>query len=313
MSKIKKESLFVVLFFFSLSYCVAIPPSFSHSTFVLTEKDIRPGQGNILKNDVREKILFFLRHFVSKQKSPCCHYQNPSSQERGDSFSYSERHTDNWSTLEKKLHLQGKESFHLIGFGSLLDPRSSRDFPTRKNPAIAFGVRRFFGFTPSSPERSSLGIPEAPYHHEQLRLSTRITKKESDLTNGVLLEIHLGKEMDALKKREKGYDLVKVPIIKITKNNRLSGEILYEIDEAYILAEPEKNALSRDIQTPKKPLSPHISYLYICLRGAQILSEQISKDTCFTQLFLETTFLEDGKTSLTEWIDISTQREDADF
>tara|TARA_A100000171_G_scaffold52398_1_gene70568 strand:- start:2201 stop:3166 length:966 start_codon:yes stop_codon:yes gene_type:complete len=304
----KKITSFFFLFhilFFSIN-----SELLSDDSLILLEKEIRPGAGKTFGKQARWKLLTEIQNLIHRFSSPCCRSLKKLQQNllQSDSFLSLERHTGNWESLEKKLKKEGEKSFYLLGFGSLLDPNSSSEFQTRREPAVAFGVKRFFGFNPRSPEKSPLGMPEAPHSHEQLRLTTRFTKDMKDMTNGVLFEINLETEMDSFRSREKGYDLVKVPILKIVKDEKTYEEI-YELDEAYILAEPE--GASPASEAPLHTLSPHISYLYVCLRGARILSEQFSDNLSFLNLFIETTYLSDEKTPISAWVryEIEKQRQ----
>lgn len=292
------SSFLVLLIFFDL------PPSpagwESPRRALLTQKDISPGAGQVLRNQSRIKLLKeicrALQEPLKVRLSPLTAYQN---RLKKTLCLPAQRHSGNWSSLEQTLLSRGQKSFYLLGFGSLLDPAFSQEFASREGLAVAFGVKRFFGFNPQRPETSPLGLPEAPNHHEVLRLTTRLTQNPQDMTNGVLLKINLGKEMEALRTREAGYDLVKVPILKLSQNLSQNHPI-EALDEAYILVEPpHPHKQERDLLPL---LAPHIAYLYICLRGAKTPLENTSEDLSFLKLFIETTYLSDAKTPISYWV-----------
>lgn len=273
-------------------------PVFLREDLPLQEYEIRPGAGKVLSTESRNRILHFIHEVIESSNLSKCF-----SEEFLDDFDISsfefKRYTGNWKGLEEELREEGEKTLLVLGFGSLLDSNLSREFHNRQEPALAFGVRRFFGFKHPSPEKSSLGIPEQPYDKEQLRLTTRLTMDSDDITNGVLLQIDLEKEMRDFRDREKGYDLVKVPIIKI--KNTKQGRPYYELGEAYILTEPEAEEFDQE-KNSLQSFSPHISYLYVCLRGAQDISQRWLKDKCFLDLFIKTTYLSDEKTPIKHWV-----------
>lgn len=271
---------------------------FLSENYSLQEYEIRPGAGRVLSTESRNKILHSIREVIESSTSSTCFSEELFENFDISSFQF-ERYTGNWEVLEEELRLEGKKTLLVLGFGSLLDSRLSRKFHNRQEPALAFGVRRFFGFKHPSPEKSSLGIPEQPYDKEQLRLTTRLTMDSSDITNGVLLQIDLDKEMEDFRDREKGYDLVKVPIIKIKKTKE--GIPYYELSEAYILTEPEEDEYEKRNDSLHS-FSPHMSYLYVCLRGARDVSQEWLKDKCFLDLFIKTTYLSDEKTPVEDWV-----------
>lgn len=308
MSFFKKNKIFFSMCFFLLLFVGkgSVIGLCKASQFNFRPNEILPGSGQHFKNITRDKVLCALQHFIKDAETCSCHRHRYvfEGMLSPTSYVYTERHTGDWSTLENKMRQQGQKSFQLLGFGSLMEASVSRSFPVRKTPAIAIGVRRFFGYALAAPEKSLLGVPEAPYTHELLRLSTRITGNKNDLTNGLLLDVHLGPEMDAFRARERGYDLVKVPIIKIVQKGGASPKRVYAYDEAYILTESKKKKGASQAGKAEMSdcLAPHLAYLYICLRGAKSLSESFFGDSCFAHIFLQTTFLADDKTPLSHWI-----------
>ncbi len=217
-----------------------------------------------------------------------------------------ERHTNSWQTLEDSLKEQQKTKFKLIGYGSLLDSASSQEFPQRGKPILAFGVRRFFGFLPEKPENSPLGMPDESQEKALLRLTVEYTGSYADKINGLLLTVNLGDEFEALRQREAGYDLIKVPVVRFDPNNSKK----MRIKEAYILA-LSKDTLQETTEAKPKhwpyvndPYTPHLSYLYVCLRGAMKLSQDAPKFAHFLSLFLESTYVknDEDKTNLRNWI-----------
>lgn len=298
MYKNKKKIILLFSFIFLSGSNLFSTQIFPKENFPLQEYEIRPGAGRVLSSESRNKILHSIREVIESSTSSTCF-----SQELLESFDISsfqfKRYTGNWGNLENELRGKGEKTLLILGFGSLLDSNLSNEFHNRQEPALAFGVRRFFGFKPPSPEKSTLGMPEQPYDKEQLRLTTRLTKSPSDITNGVLLQIDLDTEMEDFREREKGYDLVKVPILKI--KNTKEGSAYFEISEAFILTEPEEEDFDKE-NNSLHTFSPHMSYLYVCLRGARSVSETWLKDKCFLDLFIKTTYLSDEKTPVEDWV-----------
>lgn len=295
----KNNNKIMALLFFLISFGSQLFASdrVAEGAFSLPEEEVRPGAGRIHDKYTRDKLLKAIhdviesRNLLDKASNrPLDRIEVPSS--------HFKRYTGDWESFEKDIRHRGETTFHILGFGSLLDPNSSNEFSNRREPAIAFGVRRFFGFSHPAPETSALGIPCQPYDDEQLRLTTRVTQKLSDITNGVLLQIDLDSEMRDFRTREKGYDLVRVPILKLKSGHE--GRKQYELSMAYILTEPNKACGGLD--KTQEVLLPHLAYLYVCLRGAS----QISHD--FLDLFIQTTYLSDEKTPIGNWIDDVMQR-----
>lgn len=206
-----------------------------------------------------------------------------------------ERHEGDWSTLENSLMFEQKKSFKLIAYGSLIDPESSTEFSTKGDPVLAFGVKRDTSFLPPSPETSPLGIPPSPYEKDLLRFAVDYTGDYDNAINGLLLEVKIGEEFDALRVRERGYDLIKVPVVRFESKE---GFKMY-LEEAYILAHSVGNKENKMTYNPKE-FSPHMAYLYICLRGAMNLSKRMPKSTHALSVFLSTTYVGDKR--LGDWL-----------
>jgi hypothetical protein len=203
-----------------------------------------------------------------------------------------ERYEGDWSDLEQSLREVGKKSFKLIGYGSLIDPESSTEFSIKGDPVLAFGVRRDTSFFPPCPELSPLGMPPSPYEKDLLRFAVKYTGDYENAINGRLVEINLGQEFEDLRVRERGYDLIKVPVVRFESKEKFK----MHLEDAYILAQ------SQGDKENVRPLdfSPHMAYLYVCLRGAMHLSKSMPRSTHALSFFLLTTHVGDKK--LGDWL-----------
>lgn len=193
-----------------------------------------------------------------------------------------------WDALEDCLKKSGREGFYLFGFGSLMNKQTNYQ-PNINIPGVVFGVKRMYNLEHADPEDSVLGLPTLGYEHERLRLNVQLTKRPTDMVNGLLLKFAIGtKSYEDLKKREKLYRLVSVKVLLYS--SLFQRKPIFE--DAYILVgDKEKNALEGD---------PHIVYNSLVIDGCKELEDDGAPG--FLSLFLDTTYLSDGKTRVREWI-----------
>jgi len=200
-----------------------------------------------------------------------------------------------WQELEDRLNKQQDASFLLIGFGSLVH----KDFSYQPNvnvPGVVFGVKRIYNLKHPNPASTIMGLPAYEYEQEELRLNTILTNNQYDIANGLLLRFKVGTdEYEHLKKRECKYVLV--PTKVVLYESLLKGEPICV--DAYIL--------SGDVGVEGLGLEPHVIYNSIVMDGMKDI--QIQGSPGFVPLFLDTTYLSDGKTTIRHWIKMKDQTE----
>ena len=263
---------------------------------------VRPGAGVELSekdHDIIEAAVVKAAHYAPDLEEHNMERVREFCEKHAPFQGIEERHTGDWHTLVSTLQKQGKTSLSLIAYGSLMDDMSSQEFSTRGDTVWAFGAKRSFDFMPPSPERSAYGIPHREREGEMLRLCVTYTGAYDDSFNGRLMQINLGDELTALRMREKGYDLVRLPAVRLSGAERPTMHLEY----AYVLTRPlgsleehpsKRYAVSKD----PIPLSPHIGYLYACMNGATALRNP--RMAHGLTHFLHTTHVRDMR--LCEWV-----------
>ncbi len=200
-----------------------------------------------------------------------------------------------WQELEDQLKGQPDPSFLLIGFGSLVH----KDFSYQPNvnvPGVVFGVKRIYNLKHPNPASTIMGLPAHGYEQEELRLNTILTNNQHDMANGLLLKFKVGTdEYEHLKERERKYVLV--PTKVVLYESLLKREAL--CIDAYIL--------SGDVGVEGLGLEPHVIYNSIVMDGMKDIQMQGSPG--FVPLFLDTTYLSDGQTTIRQWIKMKSQTE----
>jgi hypothetical protein len=126
---------------------------------------------------------------------------------------------------------------------------------------------------------------EPPEGNNRAALNVRATGSIDDMVNGILIEIVID-EVEAVRGREVGYDLVPVATINWNKPEDLPFI-------AYILRCPDEPYGGRHFTS--ESIAPHKHYYQICRSGAR----EFGKD--FLSLWLSTTYLADGKTPVSDW------------
>lgn len=184
-----------------------------------------------------------------------------------------------WNRLKRKLTNKQIDHLPLVAYGSLVNSESaertlSQSTLLRSKPVVAFGVRRTFDYI--MPENTlRYGKPIDP--RARAALNVHVTGKIDDRVNGILIDLFL-KDISALQRREVDYALV--PVACMDWTNRINPF------PAYILQS------ERRVDTH---LQPHQAYYEICRDGAAQFGQE------FLSLWLNTTFLGDGKTPVKEW------------
>lgn len=192
-----------------------------------------------------------------------------------------------WPGLEDYVTGSGQTHLSVFVYGSLLNHESalltlSPEAMASSRPAVAYATKRMFEYVipHDNPRYGS-----APDEQAIAALNVRATGDLADLANGIVLDIPLA-DIDSFRKREIGYDLVAVPCRKWRSDTD-------EFFQAYILQCPEHD--SEGNQLLRADISPHPNYYNVCRDGAAALGED------FLQLWLETSYLSDGKTPAGEW------------
>ena len=177
----------------------------------------------------------------------------------------------------------------IFGYGSLLNPASaarhlSQDALNSSRLTIAFGLRRVFDRAVGGP--THWGVPEKP--NDTGMLNVQLTGQPDDLVNGVVMELD---EADLLSviSREKGYDLVPVPVIYWDEAEYLSPQVFY----AYTFR--ASTEAREGIVYTSPSVNPIPGYALASKEGAELYGQS------FLEFWLATTFLADGETPFAEW------------
>lgn len=193
-----------------------------------------------------------------------------------------------WAALENCLKKKGTDEFLLFGFGSLINKRTNYQ-PNINIPGVAFGVKRLYNVKHADPKDSVLGLPTTGYDHECLRLNVQLTKRPTDLVNGLLLKFAIGtKDYEDLKKREQLYRLVSIKVLLYS--SLLQCKPIFK--DAYILVSVKDKSSSTG--------DPHVVYNSLVMDGCKEIEDKGFLG--FLSLFLDTTYLSDGKTTVRDWI-----------
>jgi hypothetical protein len=188
-----------------------------------------------------------------------------------------------WDSLERDIEERGETAIPVIGYGSLINSDSAIRTLTEismatSRPAVAFGIRRIFNYEmPETTDR--YGPPTDP--KENAALNAFPTGRVEDVINGICISVTLA-DIPAFRRREVGYDLVRVPCIEWEAPDRPPFA-------AYVLCLPEGSPRMND------SLLPHRRYYLVCRGGAA----QVGDD--YLRLWLATTRLADDATPVGEW------------
>ena len=195
-----------------------------------------------------------------------------------------------YTDLEQQLRKRGEKSTKIFSYGSLMAAESaertfSKETMRTRKPAIAFGIKRVFNRdVPILPE-SRWGEPNHPEARGMLNVI--YADEDTDFVNGVVFDVQVA-DLVEMAKREVGYDLIPVKCMnweKILKVDHKEDYIAYTFHARTETEYTDENIFPRP--------------------GYYELSRDASKQygTLFYLLWLKTTFLSDGVTSITEWED----------
>jgi hypothetical protein len=193
-----------------------------------------------------------------------------------------------WNGLEEAVAKMPENKLLLVGYGSLLNrdsaARTIKDTPREGHPPVlALGARRVFNYVMPEALLKSYGGNFPP--RERAALNVDYTRSPADALNGRLLAVAPA-DIASLRGREFGYDLRPVVCVRW-------GQWEAAPFTGYVLVAAEGTRGGR--QVIDNDALPHPLYAGLCRAGAHAVSE------AFLQLYLETTFLADRKTSLVEW------------
>jgi hypothetical protein len=187
------------------------------------------------------------------------------------------------------------EGLPLVGYGSLLNQASAARTihpSARRQPVTALGARRVFNHRLDNETLRRYGAidkrrdPGSVVDPRAIAaLNVIATGQPEDTLNGVLFEVPAA-DIPGLCGREEGYDLA--PVVCVDFGLPAGGRF-----PAYILTCPDEPR--GGFRRTDNGLTPHWPYLEVCLEGARAVSRE------FYEVFLATTFLADGRTSLAEW------------
>ena len=198
-----------------------------------------------------------------------------------------------WSGLEAQLAQEPDGRLLLIGYGSLMNLQSAAETIEGVNetdfyPVVCVGAKRLFNYRIPDDvlkELAELGGPAQP--HELAALNVIPTGRAADLFNGRVVPVAAA-DLPALRQREYGYHLRSVTCLRWDAWES-------EPFAAAVLAAEDPVINGR--QVIDNTLDPNPAYAGIVDAGATAVSEP------FHELFLDTTFLADGKTTLQQWLE----------
>ena len=199
-----------------------------------------------------------------------------------------ERHAYPWEHLERSMARRGETRLAIASFGALMcsdeGARLLNDPGTFTNgrPVVVFGAKRVFAY--EIPDHRFELYGEPPTDDQRAALSAFATGKSTDFFNAVLLTVDLGR-LGYLRDRESGYDLCPA---------------VYKAWDS--MGDPPRSCFvfsaqgGLDSAVARDDLRPFMPYVDACRRACRSVSEP------FERLFLETSFLSDRRTPLSEYL-----------
>lgn len=183
------------------------------------------------------------------------------------------------------------EKVLIFGYGSLVNPESaartlSPEAMKTYQPAVAFGMQRTFNRKVTDTER--WGPRERPSDVGMLNVFK--TGNQLDAVNGVIFAVNR-EDLEALIKREVGYDLVPIPIV--SWKEAIDSQATPNFQTAYVFLSPEEPRQGKVFVDPC--VNPVPGYAMASKEGAALNGKS------FLKLWLESTFLADRKTPFIEW------------
>lgn len=173
----------------------------------------------------------------------------------------------------------------IFAYGSLLNRESALRSLSEKTfdsaqPVIAEKLKRVFD-RDVIPGQSYQPLPRK---NDRAMLNVYVTDSKYDIVNGVVFEVGLD-DLKSLIKREEGYDLIPILVRPWTKDPIQQRHCRV----AYTFAVP------REKKYVNKGINPVPGYYWLSKEGAGRFGAE------FQKLWLETTFLADEVTKVTEW------------
>lgn len=195
--------------------------------------------------------------------------------------------------VRRALERRDEATIPLLAYGSLMNPQSASktlDPATVASgrPVIAFGLKRLFNY--DVPSSKSQDTPTSIL--DQAMLNTELSHSTKDIINGVVMEVQRD-ELLALCRREVGYDLVPVLVVDWEEALCDQGSRAPRFSVAYVLRAPNEPRLGRAYT--RGDITPSRKYYALVRESAAIYGPQ------FLALYLNTTYLADGKTTLCQW------------
>jgi len=194
-----------------------------------------------------------------------------------------------WKGLEREIAKEKGGHLLLVGYGSLINLDSSSETIAGVNakdffPVVAVGAKRIFNYRIPPDVLKDLGGRAKP--DEIAALNVVATGRATDVINGRILPVSAD-DLPALRKREYGYHLRPVKCVRWDAQDA-------EPFTAYVLCAEDPVIQGRRVID--RTIKPNPAYVDICYAGARSVSRK------FGELFLDTSYLADGKTSLRHWL-----------
>jgi len=198
--------------------------------------------------------------------------------------------------LEESMNREGQETILIFSYGSLLDYQSASKTLSPKTmrtgrQVVALGTKRVFDRDVPVDPTHDWSIPCHP--DSRAMLNVHATGNPDDITNGILYTVHI-EDIPALRKREYGYDLT--PILVMTWDSYIAGNPP-EYIVAYTFHSPRESHYTSD------SIYPRPGY-YELVRDA--VKEKGPK---FYEIWIESTYLSDESTPISEWEDVVRSRD----
>ena len=177
--------------------------------------------------------------------------------------------------------LEQKTSFHLFGYGSLINQYSSQQAINNSAslvPVMGYGIRRVLNYDPDEHVRSRAIYQDPERGDEYFGVfNLEYTGRIDDAANGVMRVVEQA-DFENFVRREVGYSLVGIQCRDFEKSDS-------PLIEAYTLVAPPyfdgRKLVNND-------LLPNVPYYRVCRDGAAHISEK------FLEVWLDTSFLGNG-------------------
>lgn len=196
-----------------------------------------------------------------------------------------------YKDLDKELKDKNITSLKLFVYGSLMNPESRKktlahNDLSQDRLAIAFGMQRLFNLDVPYKNGSNWGALSTP--SSRGRLNVKITGNTDEFINGIVIDVPL-EDLAALSEREEFYNLV--PILTADWDAFLHGKLNFST--AYTLIAPGKPGITSNNILPRN------GYFEFTRAAAS------AQGICFEEFWLNTTYLSDGVTPVSDWLKTS--------